>query len=89
MTKKIKPHPLFAVWRADEVAECLNVGDEAYQHLWNVIVPMQPKPREDREEPTYEYPLRNYWSQVPHAMRKTLNKAAEEHEAEFRSAISG
>ena len=90
MTKKIKPHPLFAIWRADEAAECLEgVSRETYRHLWNVIVPLQPKPREDREEPTYEYPLRTYWSQVPHSMRRELNAAADKHEAEYRKVISG
>jgi hypothetical protein len=87
MTKKIKAHSLFAVWRADEVAECLHVSEEAYQHLWNVIVPLQPKPRQ--EQPTYEYPLRNYWSQVPPAMRKELNQAADQYEAEYRGEVSG
>jgi hypothetical protein len=89
MTKKIKPHPLFAVWRADEAAECLTVSEETYLHLWNKIVPLQPKPREEREEPTYEYPLKTFWSQVPHAMRRELNQAADKHEAEYRGVVNG
>ena len=86
MTKKIKPHPLFSTWSADTVAECLPVSNEIYKHLWNVIVPLQPKPRP--QEPTYEYPLRSYWSQVPPAMRRELNKAADKHEAEYRKVIN-
>jgi hypothetical protein len=88
MTKKIKPHPLFTTWRADEVAECLHISDEAYSLLWDKIVPLQPKPRPEREEPTYEYPLKTFWSQVPHAMRRELNQAADAHEAEYRNAVN-
>jgi hypothetical protein len=88
MTKRIKAHPLFATWRADEVAECLNVSEEIYRYLWGVIVPLQPKPRPEREEPTYEYPLKTFWSQVPRAMRRELNQAADEHEAEYKGVVN-
>lgn len=87
MTKRVRPHPLFSVWRADEAAECLPLNESTYRFLWNTIVPLQPKLREDREEPTYEYPLRNYWSQVPPAIRRELNQAAAKHEAEYMTIV--
>ena len=88
MTKRTKAHPLFSTWSADTVAECLTVPDDIYKHLWNVIVPLQPKPRPEREEPTYEYPLKTFWSQVPEAMRRELNKAANKHEEEYRGEVN-
>jgi hypothetical protein len=37
-----EPHMLFTLWRADEVAECLEgVTPELYQRLWQDIVSIQ------------------------------------------------
>lgn len=85
MTKRIKAHPLFAVWRPDEAVECLDVPNDTYQFVWDVIMPLLPKRQEHACDPVY--PLRNFWSQVPKHHRIQLNKAADQHEAEYRKVV--
>ena len=74
-----RPNPLFEVWTADSVAECLTgVPEELYSKLWNEIVPLQPENQGDNYN---ERCLAAFWAYLDTYERVLLNKLAEEEDA--------
>lgn len=78
----IKPHSLFEITRADEVAECWDgVSKELYLSLWNKVVPHQ------RDIPNIEdngpadvigwENLAAHWNRLTEEEQTELNKIAE------------
>jgi len=77
--RNFKPNPLFEVWRADEVAECLEgVPQELYSRLWNDIVPLQGEviARDG------SWCLAKYWAKLTLKEQIALNIAACKHQKE-------
>lgn len=81
---KIKPHHLFKVWSADEVAECIGgVPDVLYKKLWSVMIERQPTPGLDYREIPDDFDdrcLAKSWSEFTEAEQTKLNELADTHE---------
>lgn len=93
---RVKSHPLFDIWTADEAAECLpNLPNSVQDFLWNNIVPLQPSHYLPSGEVRYEEPvpglnsLKKHWSKIPPEYQRQLNQAAERQEAPYREFIAG
>jgi hypothetical protein len=91
---RVRPHPLFDIWTADEAAECLEgLPNVVQDFLWNNIVPLQPSKYDQFGEPRYEEPvpglnsLRKFWSKLPQEYQRQLNKAAERQERPWREFV--
>jgi hypothetical protein len=86
----VKPNGLFKVWSADEVAECLNVGEALYVKLWNEIVPLYAnKPRSEVPDDFSSRNLSKFWSKFSDEEKKALNEAAKKHDAELAALADG
>jgi hypothetical protein len=85
----IKSHHLFTLWRADEVAECLEgVPTELYQRLWNDFVALQkPIPNIEDTGPAdhigYEC-LAKYWDRLLEEEQRKLNELAAAHDEKYK-----
>jgi hypothetical protein len=81
----MKPHPLFEIWRPDEVAECLDgITDSLYQKLWD-CVPLYKPHSEFREEPTPGIDcLADFWSRFDPAEQQHMNTLAHKHEEQYK-----
>jgi hypothetical protein len=83
----IKPHGLFTVWSPDTVAECLEgIGNtDLYLKIWNEIVPLYAnQPRSEVPDDFDRRCLKKYWSKFTDDEKRTLNAAAERHEANWK-----
>jgi hypothetical protein len=82
------PHNLFTIWRADEVAECLEgVNEELYKALWNNIVSQQKEiPNIEDNGPGdvvgFEC-LANHWDKLTVEEQKELNALARAQDAKY------
>tara|TARA_R110002167_G_C12161006_1_gene602448 strand:- start:116 stop:424 length:309 start_codon:yes stop_codon:yes gene_type:complete len=89
MNKEIKCPDTFKYSRPDVVAECYDVSEETYLHIWNVIVP---KLEEDNCPSSFkfmpepdawaEWALPRYWGTFTEAMKHDIVKAAEKADKE-------
>ncbi len=78
---KIQPHPLFSVWSADEVAECLGGVNAAglYARLWELTIPRQNTPGLDYREIPDDFAdrcLARSWDSLTAGEQATLNALA-------------
>ena len=76
----IKPHEMFEFWTPDEVAECLDVGDDIYCKLW-ALLPEYNGPR-DPEYPDEKWVdgLKRFWDRFTPDEQRRLNGAAEKRD---------
>jgi hypothetical protein len=74
----IQPHEAAGYWQADQIAECLEVNEEAYIELWNVVVPLyDDKPRgECPGEVCYD--IASYWDKISDPCKLEVNRALSE-----------
>ena len=83
------PDRLFETTTPDEVAECMPVSSTLYSRLWNDIVPMQYRARNE-EESECDYSdanaLVNFWHLFSAQERAELNKAARKYWVEVMGA---
>jgi hypothetical protein len=81
----MKPHPLYEIWRPDEVAECMEgVTDELYRKLWD-FVPLYKPHSEDREEPTPGIDcLADFWDRLTIPEQQHLNTLAQKQEEQYK-----
>ena len=81
-----KPHPLFEIWRPDEVAECLEgVTDSLYSKLWECVNDFKAPRPEVSEEPCYGMDsLSDFWDRFDPAEQQHLNTLAEKHEESYK-----
>ncbi len=79
-----KPHNLFDVWSADEVAECwAGIGNtDLYCKLWNEIVPEYANlPRSEVPDDFGRRCLAKWWHKFTEAEQIVLNNAAAHFES--------
>jgi len=81
---KIAPHDAFTYTTADEVAECMEVGDQLYGKLWNEIVPkMAPLRASEYPDSIPDDVLSRFWTCFTADEQRALNAAAAAQEAEW------
>jgi len=96
MTTPIVPHSLFTIWRADEVAECLEgVPEHLYCRLWNDIVPKQKPLYDEHGEHITEEPVIGSddlvslgWDILTDEEKLALNGLAEAQDAKDRQWLA-
>ena len=76
--RSFRPNPIFEIWRADEVAECMEIPDEIYAKLWNDIVPLQGEVIANDGS----WCLAKYWGKLTLKEQIALNIAAVKHNKE-------
>ena len=82
----IKPHDLFAVWRPDEVAECLEgVPSLVYTALWNLVRHYDDKPRSEFNDDFDSRALKNWWDELSTDHQVLLNDLAIAHDKQWDS----
>ena len=81
----IKPHPVFEIYRADEVAECWEgVTRELYISLWTKVVPIQKGiPNLEDSGPMDHVGFENvasHWDRFTEDEQRELNRLADERD---------
>lgn len=87
----IKPHPMYEVIRADEVAETFpDVPRELYAKLWNDIVPLQKSiPNIEDSGPADHVGhenLASHWERLTSEEQRMLNDIAESLDREYEAS---
>ena len=82
----MKAHPLFEIWRPDEVAECLEgVDDSLGRKLWEFVEEYKAPRPEVSEEPCVGLDaLVEFWSRLEPRDQRTLNVLAIRHERKYK-----
>lgn len=80
----IQPNGLFEVWRADEVAECLDgvfsAPNGLYEALWEIADKQQPIPNKEDTGPADHIgheALADHWADLTEDQQAKLNELAE------------
>lgn len=78
----IKPHALFKVWSADQVAECIDdIPRELYSRLWSLVSDDDATPGENDVPGDFEYTnLASKWARLSGAEQAALNAIAVAYE---------
>ena len=75
-------HDLVKYWKADEIAECLEVSDRTRRELWSCVRLYKDLPRGEAPG-EYNYPLSKYgWTELTEEAKLDVNAACEKDEAE-------
>lgn len=86
-----QPHVTFSYTRADEVAECWEgIETPLYEALWAIAAKQRPVPNIEDSGPadhiSYEN-LASHWSDLTSLQQVTLNRMAEDRDAEFKEMM--
>ena len=72
----VTPDELFSFWTPDEVAECLDVGDDLYAKLWKLVEEYRQPRQPEYPEEKWVDGLKRFWNRFTPDEQRQLNEAA-------------